>query len=355
MSIFSAMEERDHEQLVFCYDKESGLRAIIAIHDTTLGPALGGCRLWHYESEADAVRDALRLSRGMTYKAAAAGLNLGGGKTVIMADPQRAKSEVLFRSLGRFIERLNGRYITAEDVGTTVADMAWVRMETSYVTGLSLAEGGLGDPSPVTALGVYHGLRAALNHYFGHEHLEGHTVAVQGLGQVGNHLVGHLTSAGAHVVACDTDPLKIKKAQERYPHLKIIAPAEIYDVACDVFAPCALGAVVNSKTINRLRCAIIAGSANNVLENEESDSLLLKDKKILYVPDFVISAGGLINVSNELAHRQTKDALAQTSRIFDIVAHVLSTAEKENITTQAAALALAERRIASIGALKRRS
>jgi leucine dehydrogenase len=354
MGVFSSMTERNHEQVVHFYDPSSGLRAIIAIHDTTLGPALGGCRLWHYDSEEDALKDALRLSRGMTYKAAVAGLNLGGGKTVIMADKNASKTESMFRALGRFINGLSGRYITAEDVGTTTNDMAWVRVETPYVVGLSPADGGLGDPSPVTALGVYHGMRAALKHVSGRDHLEGRTIAVQGLGQVGSHLVGHLVAAGAQVTACDTDVNKIKKAQELYPHIKIVAASEIYDAACDIFAPCALGGTVNEKTLGRLRCQIIAGSANNVLANEEKDSILLKDKNILYVPDFVISAGGLINVSNELARRKPKHALAQASRIFDIVEQVLSIADKENITTQTAALRLAERRIASIGALKRR-
>jgi len=353
MSVFTSMSERDHEQVVYCYDKSSGLKAIIAIHDTTLGPALGGSRFWHYENEADALRDALRLSRGMTYKAAVAGLNLGGGKTVIMADPKTPKSEALFRALGRFIEGLAGRYITAEDVGTTVKDMSWVRVETKYVTGLAPAEGGLGDPSPITALGVFHGQRAALLQAFGQDHFEGRTVAVQGLGQVGSHLVSHLISSGAKVVACDSDASKVKKMRERFEHIKIVAPEEIYDVACDIFAPCALGGTVNERTIERLRCDIIAGSANNVLEVEEQDSNLLKNKNILYVPDFVISAGGLMSVSVELAHGKREDALAKASGIFDIVGHVLCTAQNENITTQTAALRIAQKRIAAIRSLKR--
>jgi leucine dehydrogenase len=353
MSVFTSMSEKDHEQVVYCYDKSSGLRAIIAIHDTTLGPALGGCRLWHYESEDEALRDALRLSRGMTYKAAVAGLNLGGGKAVIMADAKATKSESLFRALGRFIKNLNGRYITAEDVGTTVKDMTWVRVETSYVTGLSLADGGLGDPSPITALGVFHGQRAALKHMFGEDQVEGRVIAVQGLGQVGSHLVENLISAGARVVACDSDSSKIKKITERFTNIKIVAPEEIYDVACDIFAPCALGGSINKGTIERLRCKIIAGSANNALEKEEQDSILLKDKNILYVPDFVINAGGLMGVSVELAHGKHKQALEQAAKIFDIVAHVLSTAQNENITTHEAALRIAQKRIASIRSLKR--
>ena len=353
MSVFASMSERDHEQVVYCYDKSSGLRAIIAIHDTTLGPALGGCRFWHYASEAEALRDALRLSRGMTYKAAVAGLNLGGGKTVIMAPPEAVKSESMFRSLGRFIEGLAGRYITAEDVGTTVKDMSWVRVETSHVTGLSPSEGGLGDPSPITALGVFHGQRAALKAIFGQDQLAGRTVAIQGLGQVGSHLLYHLVSAGANIIACDRDLVKVNKLRERFPQIKIVPPEEIYDVACDIFAPCALGGTVNQKTIGRLRCQIIAGSANNVLEQEELDSTLLKNKNILYVPDFVISAGGLMSVSVELAHGKRKDALAKASGIFDIVGHVLNTAQNENITTQVAALRIAEKRIASIRSLKR--
>ena len=352
MNVFTSMSERDHEQVVYCLDKSSGLRAIIAIHDTTLGPALGGCRLWHYENESEALRDALRLSRGMTYKAAVAGLNLGGGKAVIMADPQMPKTESMFGSLGRFIEGLAGRYITAEDVGTTVKDMSFVRVETPYVTGLSLAEGGLGDPSPITALGVFHGQRAALSHVFGQDQWVGRTVAVQGLGQVGSNLVARLISAGASVIACDRDNLKAKKMIELFPQLKIISPEEIYDVKCDIFAPCALGGTVNQKTIERLRCQILAGSANNVLEQEDLDSASLKNKNILYVPDFVISAGGLMSVSVELAHGKRKDALAKATGIFDIVDHVLCTAQNENITTQRAALRIAEKRIASIRSLR---
>lgn len=353
MSVFTSMSEKDHEQVVYCYDKNSGLKAIIAIHDTTLGPALGGSRFWHYENEADALRDALRLSRGMTYKAAVAGLNLGGGKTVIMADPKAPKSEAMFRSLGRFIEGLAGRYITAEDVGTTVKDMGYVRVETKYVTGLSPADGGLGDPSPITALGVFHGQRAALKHAFGQDNFEGRTIAVQGLGQVGSHLVNHLIAAGANVVACDSDASKLKKMRELFSHIRIVTPEEIYDVPCDIFAPCALGGTVNQRTIERLRCQIIAGSANNVLEAEEQDSNLLKNKNILYVPDFVISAGGLMSVSIELAHGKREDALAKASGIFDIVDQVLSTALNENITSQTAALRIAQKRITAIRSLKR--
>lgn len=352
MTVFEAMSAKDHEQVLFCYDKASGLRAIIAIHNTILGPALGGCRLWHYDSEADALRDALRLSRGMTYKAAVAGLNLGGGKTVIMADSKGQKTESLFRCLGRFVDSLAGRYITAEDVGTSVRDMAWVRMETRHVTGLAESEGGLGDPSTVTAWGVYHGMRAALRAVFGSDKFEGRSVAVQGLGHVGGHLVGHLMAAEAKVIATDVDASRMKKIKDHFPRITLVAPEEIYDVACDVFAPCAMGGSVNQKTIPRLRCQIIAGSANNVLEHEEVDSLAL-DKRILYVPDFVINAGGLINVANELAGHDRKVALAQAARIFDIVENVLNIAKQENITTHQAAMTLAERRIESIRSVKR--
>lgn len=352
MTVFEAMSAKDHEQVVFCHDKASGLRAIIAIHNTILGPALGGCRLWHYESEAEAFRDALRLSRGMTYKAAVAGLNLGGGKTVIMADAKSIKTEAAFRCLGRFVDSLAGRYITAEDVGTSVRDMAWVRMETRHVAGLAESEGGLGDPSKVTALGVFHGMRAALSHVFGSDSFEKRSVCVQGLGQVGTHLVGHLIAAGAQVTGTDVDAVRMSKIKEQYPQINLVSPEEIYDVVCDVFAPCAMGGSVNQKTIPRLRCQIIAGSANNVLEQEELDSHSLA-KRILYVPDFVINAGGLINVANELAGHDSKVALAQAAHIYDIVKSVLNIAQAENITTHAAAMTLAERRIEEIRSVKR--
>jgi len=353
MSIFSQIEERAHEQVVFCSDKESGLRAIIAIHDTTLGPSLGGCRVWPFENEEKALEDVLRLSRGMTYKSAAAGLNLGGGKAVIIGDSKKIKSERLFRAFGRFVQSLGGRYITAEDVGTTVSDMEYIRMETDYVVGIHKDFGGSGDPSPMTATGVFHGIRAALKKHFGRESLEGKRVAIQGLGHVGFGLLEHLIPAGASVIGTDIEKENTKKAVREYPSIEIIEPDKIYDVDCDVFAPCALGGVVNDETIKKFKCAIIAGSANNVLADEEKHSLALKEKGIIYAPDFVISSGGLINVVNELEGYQRTKALHQTEGIYDIVANILDIASNENITTLAAAKRMAELRIESMSSVKK--
>lgn len=353
--IFDEMESKGHEQIVYCYDHASGLKAIIAIHNTVLGPALGGCRMWPYENEAQALDDALRLSRGMTYKAAVSGLNLGGGKAVIIGDSKSMKTEHLFRAFGRFIESLAGRYITAEDVGTSVRDMEWVRMETNHVCGFSRDLGGSGDPSPMTALGVYHGIRAALNKVFGSDSLKGRVVSVQGMGQVGFHLIEHLLASGAKVVATDIDQDRIRRAVSQHESIQIVRPDEIYDVPCDIFAPCALGGSVNSKTIPRLQCKIVAGSANNVLLNEDTDEPKLKERNIIYIPDYVISSGGLINVYAELEGYNEKRALRQVEGVFDIVTRLLAIAEQENISTLKAANAIAKRRIEAIADLKRTS
>jgi leucine dehydrogenase len=352
MSVFEEMKAKEHEQVVYCYDRSSDLKAIIAIHNTVLGPALGGCRMWPYKNEDEALHDALRLSRGMTYKSAAAGLNLGGGKAVILGDSKTMKSERLFRAFGRFVQSLAGRYITAEDVGTSVSDMEWVSMETDHVTGISRALGGSGDPSPVTALGVYHGMRAVMKKAFGTDSMQGRTVALQGVGHVGFYLIEHLLSAKAKVIASEIDEEKIKRAFDQYK-ITFVPESEIYDVACDIFAPCALGGTVNKKTIPRLRCRIVAGCANNVLENEDTDGALLDERKILYVPDYIISAGGLINVSTELDGHSRKHAIQKAAGIFNIVSQLLTIAETENISSLKAANALAERRIASIANIKR--
>lgn len=352
MNIFDELARRDHEQVVFCSDKESGLKAIIAIHNTTLGPALGGCRMWAYANEEEALRDALRLSRGMTYKSAAAGLNLGGGKAVIIGDPRTMKNEKLFRVFGRFVQSLGGRYITAEDVGTTVHDMAWVWMETDYVTGINRAFGGSGDPSPITAYGVFQGIKAALQFKTGSDSLENMPVALQGVGQVGFHLIQHLVPAGAKIIASDVNPDNIKRVNQEFAGIEFVAPDKIYDVPCTIFIPCALGGVVNDNTLSRLQCQIIAGSANNVLADEDKHSADLEQKNILYIPDFVISAGGLINVANELIRYERRQAMRQASGIYDIVMQVLNIAKDEKITTLEASKTLAERRIYSVGRIK---
>jgi leucine dehydrogenase len=353
MSVFDELTLKDHEQVLICQDRESGLRAIIAVHDTTLGPALGGTRLWAYADEASALRDVLRLSRGMTYKSAAAGLNLGGGKAVIIGEAKTLKSEVLFRAYGRFVEGLGGRYITAEDVNTTVRDMEWVRMETDHVVGISRALGGSGDPSPVTALGTYEGIKASLKWATGNESVAGRTVAVQGVGAVGTHLVNHLVEGGAKVVIADISPENTRRVTARTAGIEAVAAETIYDVECDVFAPCALGAVINDDTIPRLRCQIIAGSANNVLAEEDRHAEALAQRHIVYAPDYIVNAGGLINVANELEGYNLRRALAQAGGIYDITMQVLRIARDEGVTTLRAANTLAERRIAALGGIKK--
>lgn len=307
MEIFKYMETYDYEQLVFCQDEQSGLKAIIAIHDTTLGPALGGTRMWTYDSEEAAIEDALRLAKGMTYKNAAAGLNLGGGKTVIIGDPRKDKNEEMFRAFGRYIQGLNGRYITAEDVGTTVEDMDIIHDETDYVTGISPAFGSSGNPSPVTAYGVYKGMKAAAKAAFGTDSLEGKTIAVQGVGNVAYNLCRHLHEEGASLIVTDINKESVKRAVEDFG-ARAVDPGDIYSQACDIYAPCALGAVINDDTIKQLKAKVIAGAANNQLkETRHGDTI--HEMGIVYAPDYVINAGGVINVADELYGYNAERAL----------------------------------------------
>ncbi|HEU5141501.1 MAG TPA: branched-chain amino acid dehydrogenase [Bacillales bacterium] len=343
MELFHYMENYDYEQLVFCQDKESGLKAVIAIHDTTLGPALGGTRMWQYESEDAAIEDALRLARGMTYKNAASGLNLGGGKTVIIGDPRKDKNEAMFRAFGRYIQGLNGRYITAEDVGTTVADMDLIHEETDFVTGISVAFGSSGNPSPVTAYGVYKGMKAAAKEAFGSDSLEGKTVAVQGVGHVAYVLCEHLHEEGAQLVVTDINKEAVKRAIDDFG-AKAVDPDEIYDVDCDIFAPCALGAVVNDDTITRLKAKVIAGSANNQLRDETHGNQL-HEMGIAYAPDYVINAGGVINVADELNGYNHERAMKKVEGIYDNVARVFEISKRDGVPTYVAADRLAEERI----------
>lgn len=352
MHVFAELEKREHEQVVYCSDKATGLRAIVAIHNTTLGPALGGCRMWPYQSEEDALRDVLRLSRGMTYKSALAGLHLGGGKAVIMGDSKTMKSPELFRAFGRFVQSLGGRYITAEDVGTSVQDMETVHQTTDFVTGISQSLGGSGDPSPVTALGVFEGIKAAFKWQRDSESLEGIRVAVQGVGHVGYHLVQHLVKAGAKVTITDIDQESVKRVLNEFPTAEYVEPQAIYDVECDVFAPCALGGVINDQTLPRLRCGMVAGSANNVLGEEEKHIELLGEREILYIPDYVINAGGIINVANELNGYDRVRALKQAEGIFDAVYQILQVAQTEHVSTLKAANTLAERRLAQAAPIR---
>ncbi|WP_222435620.1 Glu/Leu/Phe/Val family dehydrogenase [Fluviispira vulneris] len=350
MKLFSHVEQMGHEQIVFCCDKESGLKAIIAIHDTTLGPALGGTRLLPYEKEDDAFNDVLRLSRGMTYKAACAGLALGGGKAVIIADPSQ-KSEAMFRTYGRFVESLNGRYITAEDMNTNVANMDHIRLETRYVTGVSAGLGGSGDPSIMTAKGVLYGIEASVKYRLGKNELRGIKIAVQGIGAVGKHLCKMLHDRGAQLYVTDIDDQKLKQAHSLY-NATIVTEAELYALDVDVYAPCARGSVLNSSTIPRLKAKVVAGCANNQLEDEEKHAKILKENKILYAPDYVINAGGLINVANELTGYNLEKVESEIARIANTLDSIYIEADKLSLTTQEAAKRFAEKRIQSVANLK---
>jgi len=340
------MEKYDYEQLVFCQDEASGLKAVIAIHDTTLGPALGGARMWTYASEENAVEDALRLARGMTYKNAAAGLNLGGGKTVIIGDPFKDKNEEMFRALGRFIQGLNGRYITAEDVGTTVTDMDLIHEETDYVTGISPAFGSSGNPSPVTAYGVYRGMKAAAKEAFGLESLEGLKISVQGLGNVAYKLCEYLHNEGAKLVVTDINQAAIDRVVNDFDAIAV-APDEIYAQDVDIFSPCALGAILNDETIPQLKAKVIAGSANNQLKDSRHGDYL-HELGIVYAPDYVINAGGVINVADELYGYNRERALKRVDGIYDSIEKIFAISKRDGIPTYVAANRLAEERIARV-------
>ncbi|MFD1408240.1 Glu/Leu/Phe/Val dehydrogenase [Kroppenstedtia eburnea] len=346
MKIFDYMGKYDYEQLLFCHDEASGLKAIIAIHDTTLGPALGGTRMWTYASEEEAIEDALRLARGMTYKNAAAGLNLGGGKTVIIGDPRKDKNEAMFRAFGRFIQGLNGRYITAEDVGTTVEDMDLIHEETHYVTGISPAFGSSGNPSPVTAYGVYQGMKAAAKEAFGDDSLQGKTVAVQGVGNVAYSLCRYLHDEGAKLVVTDINKDNMERAVRDFG-AETVAPDAIYDVDCDIFSPCALGAVINDDTIQRLKCKVVAGSANNQLKTDEHGDILT-EKGIVYAPDYVINSGGVINVADELLGYNRERAMKKVEGIYQTISRVFEIAKRDGIPSYKAADRMAEERIATL-------
>ncbi|EAZ84301.1 Glu/Leu/Phe/Val dehydrogenase [Lysinibacillus fusiformis] len=346
MEIFKYMEKYDYEQLVFCQDEASGLKAVIAIHDTTLGPALGGARMWTYASEENAVEDALRLARGMTYKNAAAGLNLGGGKTVIIGDPFKDKNEEMFRALGRFIQGLNGRYITAEDVGTTVTDMDLIHEETDYVTGISPAFGSSGNPSPVTAYGVYRGMKAAAKEAFGSESLEGLKISVQGLGNVAYKLCEYLHNEGAKLVVTDINQAAIDRVVNDFDAIAV-APDEIYAQDVDIFSPCALGAILNDETIPQLKAKVIAGSANNQLKDSRHGDYL-HELGIVYAPDYVINAGGVINVADELYGYNRERALKRVDGIYDSIEKIFAISKRDGIPTYVAANRLAEERIARV-------
>lgn len=351
IDVLSQMTNMDHEEVLFCQDKATGLKAIIAVHSTVLGPSLGGTRMWSYANEAEALNDVLRLSRGMSYKAAVAGLNLGGGKAVIIGDARTEKTEFSMRRFGKFVDSLGGRYITAEDVGMTTKDMEYISMETKYVAGLPKYMGGSGDPSPVTAYGVYMGMKAAAKTKWGSDSLTGKKVAVQGIGHVGEYLVGHLVKEGALVTISDIFQDRIDEVCRKY-NVQGVFGDEIYDVDMDIYAPCALGATLNDDTLKRLKCEIVAGAANNQLKDEKIHMSQLDQKGIIYAPDFVINSGGIINIFPELSGMYNEErALAQTEKVYDVTMEVFNRAKKDGISTAEAAVIIAEERIAKVGKL----
>ena len=350
MSVFEHINGDGYEQIVYCNDDQSGLKAIIAIHSTALGPALGGTRFYPYEREEDALIDVLRLAKGMTYKAAAAGLDLGGGKGVIIGDSKRIKTEELLRAYGRFVETLGGRYITAEDVGTALEDMDVVRRESRWVTGCSHTYGGSGDPSPVTAYGVLNGIKACCLEVFGTPELKGRTVALQGVGKVGYALCGYLVQEGAKVTIGDIDVDNLGRAVADH-RVETVPLDDIHKLEVDIFAPCALGGGINDDTISELNCKIIAGAANNQLAREEHGDKL-RDLGILYAPDFVINAGGLINVEDELRGYDRERAMSRVEQIYKQLQLIITLATERGISTAKAAQEFAEDRIRKISRIR---
>ena len=346
--IISQMSTMGHEQVLFCNDSATGLKAIIAIHNTVLGPALGGTRMWAYSNEMEALNDVLRLSKGMTYKNSISGLNLGGGKAVIIGDARTMKSEALFRRFGKFVESLAGNYITAEDVGISPSDMNWVNMETNHVAGLP---GKSGDPSPVTAYGVYMGMKACAKVQFGSDSLEGKTIAVQGVGHVGEYLVKHLAAEKANVVITDIHDDTLKRVANEYG-VKVVAPSEIYDVPMDIYAPCAMGATINDETLSRLKCSIISGAANNQLAIEQKHGLEVMNRGIIYAPDYTINAGGVINCFSEVEGLSSEWAHTKAEEIYTTILNIVHRSKEANIPTYQIANKMAEERIAAVGIVK---
>ncbi|HWB64925.1 MAG TPA: Glu/Leu/Phe/Val dehydrogenase [Chitinophagales bacterium] len=341
---FEMIEAMEHEQVMYFYDKETGLKGIIGVHNTVLGPSLGGCRIWNYQSESDALWDVLRLSRGMTFKSSISGINLGGGKAVIIANPKIKRDEAFWRRFGRFVNSLGGKYITAEDVGTSTDVMNIIAQETKYVTGKPVAMGGTGDPSPYTAYGVFLGLKASVKEYYGNDSLEGKKVMVQGVGHVGNGLAGQLTKAGAKVFVADVSQINLEETTKAY-NVTVVDPNDVYDMDVDIYAPCALGATINSDTIPRLKCSVIAGAANNQLLDENLHGNMLKDRGILYAPDFLINAAGVINCYREVHSLSEGETKALIENIYNRTLDIFKKAKAENIPTQEAAIKLALERI----------
>ncbi|HRK01575.1 MAG TPA: Glu/Leu/Phe/Val dehydrogenase [Oligoflexia bacterium] len=351
MNLFERISNDGYEQIVFCHDKDVGLKAIIAIHDSTLGPGTGGCRMYPYATEDQALEDVLRLSRGMTYKASISGLKLGGAKAVIIGDPKKDKTPELLKRFGQYVETLKGRYITAKDVGINGDDLALVRRETNHVLGIEGVAGSSGDPSPLTAWGTYNGMKACAAHVWGTSSLKGKRIAVQGLGYVSFSLIGYLVKEGASVVGADVDPQAVARAQKEYG-IDIVAPNEILAQDCDIVSPNALGAILNNLSIRELKCKVVAGAANNQLATDEDGAELMR-RGIVYAPDYAINAGGLMNIYHELDGYNAERAYDHVGGIYKTIEDILVRAKKENQPTQRIADRMAEERIQN--AKKKRS
>ncbi|MBO54670.1 MAG: leucine dehydrogenase [Dehalococcoidia bacterium] len=350
MELFSRIIESGHEELLVYSDNAVGLKAFIAIHDTTLGPACGGTRIWNYDSEESALNDVLNLSRAMTYKSSIADISLGGGKAVIIIDPQTKKNEAFLRSFGRFVDTLHGRYLTTTDVGTNSDDLIYINQETDHVVGLPLSQGGSGDTSIMTGLGVYMGMKACARASWGSDSLEGKTIAMQGFGKVAYNTSLLLLKENARIVATDISPVALNEAEKL--GIPTVSTDDIYGVPCDIFSPNALGGILNAGTIRHLNCEIIAGGANNQLASEAVAEDLYK-RKILYAPDYVINAGGIINVSCEIGSSYSAErSREKTEKIYDIMTDIINVSNKEEITTSKAADTLAENRIKSVKLVK---
>jgi leucine dehydrogenase len=350
--VFEMLVPMEHEQVMYFYDKDTGLKGIIAVHNTVLGPSLGGCRIWDYETEGEALWDVLRLSRGMTFKSSISGINLGGGKSVIIGNNKIKRDDAFWKRFGKFVDSLGGKYITAEDVGTSTEIMSLIMQETKHVTGKPVSAGGTGDPSPFTAHGVFLGLKASVKEATGSDSLQGKKVAVQGVGHVGHALVEHLTHAGAKVYVSDLNQKNVEAVKKF--NVTYVEPNEIYDLDVDIYAPCALGATVNSETIPRLKCSIIAGAANNQLLDENLHGHMLLDRGILYAPDFLINAAGVINCYREVHQLSEETTRELIEKIYNRTLDIFKKAKQEKIPTQEAAIRLAVERIEKQKALNKK-
>lgn len=342
MGIFERIQADNYEQILFCHDDRVGLKAIIALHNTALGPATGGCRMWNYRSEDEAVTDVLRLSKGMTYKASISNLPLGGGKSIIIGDVSQKTPELL-RRFGEFVETLRGHYITAKDVGIDSSDLKTIKSRTSHILGIAGETNSSGDPSPVTAWGVYNGMLACAEKAFGEKSLKGLHITLQGLGAVNYHLLKYLHQEGAEVSGCDINPENLERAKKEF-NIRVVGPEEIYDVKADIFSPGALGAIINSQTIPRLKCRVVAGAANNQLATEMDGEELLK-RGIVYAPDYAINAGGLINIYHEREGYNRDKAYGHVAKIYDTIKNVLARSEQEKLPTNVVANRIAEERV----------